>query len=180
VVVTGPPATGKTTLAQRLSRDLGLPLAAKDAIKERLYDTLGAGDREWSRRLGRATFELMFHWLAEELRAGRSIVAEANFTAAAVPRFAALPSHRVLQLFCTAPRDVVVERYAARTRHHGHLDDVVLEELRAGRHEEQWRPLELGGEVVELRIESADVDAIVARARALLHGGIAPGTPALQ
>jgi predicted kinase len=167
VVVTGPPATGKTTLAQRLSRELGLPLVAKDAIKERLYDTVGPGDREWSRRLGRATYALMFHWLAEELGAGRAAVVEANFTGQAVPFFAALPPYRPLQLFCTAPREVVIERYAARSRHEGHLDDVILEELRAGQHEDQWQPLPLAGELVELDATTVDVAALVARALAL-------------
>jgi predicted kinase len=165
VVVTGPPASGKTTIAERLSRELRLPLVAKDSIKERLYEEIGTGDREWSRRLGRATFALIFHWAAEELRAGRSAIVEANFTADAVPALAALPPHRTLQLFCTAPRPVVIERYAARTRHHGHLDNVVLDELRAGEHEMQWKPLELTGDLIELEIASADLDALAERIR---------------
>jgi predicted kinase len=175
VVVTGPPASGKTTVAELLAGELALPLAAKDAIKERLYDTVGAGDREWSRRLGRATFALMFHWLDEELRAGRPVIVEANFTAAAAPLFAALPPHRPLQLFCFAPREVVIERYAARARHGGHLDDLVVEELRAGDHEEQWRPLRLEGEIIRIEIATTDLDAVVARVREELAGGI--GTP---
>ena len=167
VVVAGPPASGKTTLAERLSRELRLPLVAKDAIKERLYETVGTGDREWSRRLGRATYALMFHWLAEELGAGRSTIVESNFTAAAAPLFAALPPHRPFQLFCTAPRDVVIERYGSRARHEGHLDDVILEELRAGLHEDQWQPLPLAGELVELDATTVDLEALVARVRAL-------------
>jgi len=166
VVVTGPPASGKTTVAERLSRDLRLPLAAKDSIKERLYEEIGTGDRAWSRRLGRATFAIMFHWAAEELRADCSAIVEANFTADAAPALEALPPHRTLQLFCTAPRAVVIERYAARTRHHGHLDDVVLDELRAGEHEVQWKLLELTGERIELEIATADLDALVERVRA--------------
>jgi predicted kinase len=180
VVVTGPPATGKTTLATALSSELGLPLVAKDAIKERLYEHVGTGDRAWSQRLGRATFALMFDWLAEELRSGRSAVVEANFTAAAAPLFAALPPHRALQLFCTASREVVIERYATRSRHAGHLDDVVLEELRAGQHEDQWSPLPLPGERLDVDIAADDLAAVVARVRERLGAGSATGEPALS
>ena len=41
-VITGRPATGKTTLARRLAVDLRLPLIHKDGLKESLYDALGA------------------------------------------------------------------------------------------------------------------------------------------
>jgi len=40
IVVTGMPSSGKTTVAEDLSRRLQLPLIAKDTIKESLYDTL--------------------------------------------------------------------------------------------------------------------------------------------
>jgi hypothetical protein len=113
----------------------------------------------------------MFHWLAEELRCARSVIVEANFTGSALPLFTALPVHRPLQLFCTAPREVVIERYAARTRHVGHLDEVVLDELRAGQHAEQWSPLALAGELHELDVVTADLDAVVAHVRELLATG---------
>jgi tRNA uridine 5-carbamoylmethylation protein Kti12 len=47
VLVTGPPTSGKTTLARPLAHHLDLPLLGKDAIKEALFDTLGTGDRAW-------------------------------------------------------------------------------------------------------------------------------------
>jgi len=107
----------------------------------------------------------MFHWVAEELRHARSLIVESNFTAAAAPSFAKLPAHRSLQLFCTAPRELVIERYAARSRHEGHLDDVILDELRAGRHEDQWSPLPLA--------------RLLAQVRALLRAGSQTGEQAL-
>jgi hypothetical protein len=66
---------------------------------------------------------------------------------------------------------VVIERYAARSRHQGHLDDVILDELRAGQHEDQWSPLPFTGELLELDVTTADLDAVVAHIRSSLAAG---------
>lgn len=78
VVVTGMPAAGKTTIAGALSRDLGLPLVSRDKIKERLYDTLGVGDLEWSGRLGGAAFALLFDSARLMTESGHSVMLEAT------------------------------------------------------------------------------------------------------
>jgi predicted kinase len=117
VVVTGPPAGGKTTLARAIAETLGWPLLAKDEIKETLFDTLGIGDREWSHRLGAASMELLTRLVRGQLEAGRSIVAEANFRWPGE-----LPECVVVQVFCDAPADVLLERILERTRHPGHLE----------------------------------------------------------
>ena len=44
VVLTGPPASGKSTLSRALAGELGLPLLAKDTIEQALLDELGAVD----------------------------------------------------------------------------------------------------------------------------------------
>ena len=180
VVVTGPPASGKSTVAAALAERLSLPLVAKDGIKETLFDTLGTGDREWSRRLGRATYPVLFHVLELVLRAGRDVLAEANFaTAEANAEFDALRRRapfRAFQIYCTAPRDVLLARFSARardgTRHRGHVDDRgVVEEVRAALDEDRHLPLALEGELVELDTSSAvDVAALVRRLRELVVG----------
>ena len=58
IIVTGPSATGKTSLAERLSEDLSIPLIAKDTIKEQLFNSLGWSDRAWSRKIGGASYDL--------------------------------------------------------------------------------------------------------------------------
>src|SRR5688572_14123159 len=78
VLPTGPPGAGNTTLAAPLARALGLPLVARDDLKEALYGDLGTGDVEWTRRLGRASFTLLFLVASRVLAAGTSVVVEAN------------------------------------------------------------------------------------------------------
>ena len=158
MIVTGPPAAGKTTIARRLARELELPLIAKDDIKETLFDTLGTGDREWSRRLGRATFDVQFRVLHQLLEAGCSVVAEGNFSAAEALRV--LPPSRVVQVFCSARPDLLLQRFAERAdRHPGHLDDVTLRELGPRLLADEWRPLALPGAVVEVDTSAAIPDA---------------------
>ncbi len=48
------------TIAPGPARNLGLPLFAKDTIKEALMDALGVRDADASRRLGAASIGIMF------------------------------------------------------------------------------------------------------------------------
>jgi predicted kinase len=136
VVVTGPPASGKSTLVSGLADDFSLPTITKDGIKEALFDSLGVGDRAWSQRLGLTSYELIFRFLEIELRAARSVAVEANFnSAAANPRFQDLHerySFSSLQLHCAAPVDVLFDRYETRIqeRHVGHADNERLGDMR--------------------------------------------------
>jgi predicted kinase len=147
VVVTGPPAAGKTTIARDLSARLRLPLIAKDTIKEALFEGLGTGDLSWSQRLGEATYLTMLALAEESVRLGSSLVLEANFSRDRGKRLAALPA-RFFQVHCSAPLEVLTERYAGRMRHPGHVDSERIEALReaveTGRHD----PLDLPGETI--------------------------------
>ena len=179
VVVTGPPASGKTTVAEAIAGTLDLPLLAKDPLKEVLFDALGSGDVEWSKRLGCAVYPLLFHLLEQQLRAGRSCVIEANFDHAAageeLRRLRERFPFRALQIVCEAAPGVLVERYAARagTRHPGHLDGQRVDDIREAIAAGRWRRLHLVGETIELDTtdwDSVDVAALVARARRWLAG----------
>lgn len=154
------PAAGKTTLARALSEALRLPLVTKDDIKEELYDALGVGDVEWSQRLGKASYALIFVFCRALLARGQSVIAEANFFAGVdEKRFPELPPHRLVQVHCAAPFDVLLARWETRRdRHPGHLDRERAAELRQRFEEGIHRPLALAGELIEVDT-SRPVDA---------------------
>lgn len=164
IVVAGYPATGKTSLARGIGDELHLPVIGKDDIKEALFDSLGIGDSAWSARLGHATYEVMFRLVRQFLRAGVSLVVEANFEAGA----ATISFGAVLQELAAKPMlvvlhgdpDLIIERIHARAdageRHPGHLDqdlaDELIEVVR-----DPYRPPELPGPRLDL--DAADWDA---------------------
>ena len=81
LLVSGAPASGKSTLARALAETFGYPLLSKDAIKESLFETLGAhltrdlDAPELSRLLSRAAMEVLW-----SLAPGcTQVILEANF-----------------------------------------------------------------------------------------------------
>ena len=118
ILITGHPATGKTTLAHSLAQALHLPLLYRDGLKETLADTLGWSTEEWSLKLGAATWELLYHLVETLLRANVSHIVESNFSPVhATPRWQQLCERygvRMIQLRCEADPALVIERFHAR------------------------------------------------------------------
>lgn len=144
ILITGHPATGKTTLAEYLSRELSLPLVSKDQYKEILLTSLeGSGD-EWSRQLSALSMRLLYMQVETLLRAGVAHIAEANFhPALASQEWQNLGQRyplRLIQVRCETEPGVLLRRYEQRItngeRHPGHHDQShdpkFLEKVRSG------------------------------------------------
>ena len=163
IIVTGLPSTGKTRLAVRISERFGLPLACKDDYKEAFFDTLGWGDRAWSRRLGQAAGAALQLFLAAHARVGRPCIIESNFPPVAAAELGAIQQahpFRPLQIVCRTDGEVLLERFAARTgqRHPGHGDEALVEELTPVLLAGEYEPLDLGGTMYE--IDTTDFAAV--------------------
>ncbi len=166
IIVHGLPATGKTTIAQQLARDLSLPLASKDMFKETLFDTLGWRDRAWSQQIGRASIALLFQFMEMELRVGCSCMVECNFTAAiATPEFLALRerhAYEPVEIVCRCDGRVLWERFKRRAeageRHPGHVDQETYTELEPRLLQGTSEPLQIGGRLIE--VDTTDWSAV--------------------
>jgi predicted kinase len=133
IVVTGLPATGKSTLARELARLLRAPLVGKDMIKEPLLDVLGGGDEVHSRLLSTASFAILFAVARELLACSPRVIVEGNFRPGEHerPLLQALPpgsepAGAILQVLCRVEESERSARLKRRAtdpgRHAGHRD----------------------------------------------------------
>jgi predicted kinase len=136
VIISGLPCSGKSKFAERLAARCRFPLLTKDAIKETLFDTLGIGDRVWSRKLSAAAYAVMFAHANELVRCRVDCILEGNFRAhqhrASIRKLAGA-GVQLVQVLCRAEPDVLIDRFRERARvgvrHAGHVDMESLPEI---------------------------------------------------
>jgi predicted kinase len=171
VVVSGPPAAGKSTLAVPLAAELDLPLIAKDTIKEALMRILDVPDVATSRRLGRASVEAL---MAVARQCPTAVLESAWHRDAARAQLQALDAP-IVEVFCRCDPAVVEQRYRARaaTRPAGHFDGSRTTAERAG----TFSGVPIGGDwpLVEVRTDRlVDISALAAEIRHHLPNATLP------
>ena len=176
VVVTGPPAGGKSSTSRAVACELRVPLLSKDEFKERLYEVFG-DDEALEEQIESAALAILFSVASSQLRVGVSVVVESNFDVRSdtkpLRELAEESGARVVQVHLGGSTDEIVEAFARRAaegrRHRGHGDapedaEQVRAELESGR----WEPLDLPGELIRAGID-ADEHELAAR----VHDSIA-------
>ncbi|MGO9604716.1 MAG: AAA family ATPase [Candidatus Binataceae bacterium] len=159
IVVSGPPGSGKTTLAHAIARAVPCPAVCRDEIKEGLGHAAGnkpAGDAP------QRTFETFFSVLRLLLSAGVTVVAEAAFQDKLwrpdLEPLLNLADIRIVH--CTVNPALARERIARRMADQkasraSHPDRELLEALDSGRRSlESFEPISISGP--SLRVATTD------------------------
>jgi len=151
IIVSGPPSSGKTTLAKSIAQKFKLPLITKDNLKEILFDTIGWKDREWSKKLGSASFSIMHYILDSLMATGQSIIIEGNFKAEFESQHLSSRlnqyNYQAVQILCQCDGQVLFARFKQRSqsgeRHPGHCDTLNYEELKDSLLVGKYPPLDI-------------------------------------
>lgn len=126
VVVTGLPASGKSTLGRALGESLRLPFLDKDDILEALFQAVDVGSPDDRSRLSRASDAV----LESVAQASQGAVLTSFWrrpslsTTSGTPTgwLSLLASDVVVEVVCACDPALAASRFANRTRHPSHLD----------------------------------------------------------
>lgn len=131
IIINGKPCSGKTHLIKRLSNELKIPCLSRDEIKEHLFDEMGILDAEWSKKLGRVSFALFFHFMEKLFQSQNSFVVDCNFIPSIhKPKLLKLLKtyeFDAVEIYLEADHQILLTRFQERwnsgERHRGHADN---------------------------------------------------------
>ena len=180
VLVSGPPASGKTSIARPLAEVLGFALLTKDDIKESLFTSLNGppDDQAVSRTLSSAATHLLWV-LAPHCP---QVVLEANFRTRSprereqVGLLLQRPGTRLVEIHCRIPLEEAARRFAQRARDERHHFAHALKEISLDQLAEYAEPFALSPVVAIDTTQPVDIATLVNQTRELLAIDPPPAT----
>lgn len=116
IVVTGRPGAGKTTLAEKISREWCLPLISRDRIKEGYVHTAGTAHDALPQDANLHATRAFFDTLGFLLDRGVSVLAEAAFQHPVWESFLELLSEKaeIVMVICRVDGQLALDRFLER------------------------------------------------------------------
>ena len=128
IIITGLPASGKTSIGKQLADIMQIPFVSKDDVKELIFDNFNWSNKDRREEIGKISYNLFYYFVEMLLKSGTDFIVESNFR----PKFdnsiwqdlARKYSPNFFQVLCFAKKDVLFERFKNRIengkRHLGH------------------------------------------------------------
>jgi cytidylate kinase len=128
ILVTGIPASGKTTIADFIATNLALPVISKDKIKEVMYDDIGFQSREEKIKLGNASMNIMYYLAEQLMKTHNPFILENNFENSSKESLALILekyAYQTITITLTGDYEIIYQRFLERNnnpdRHRGHV-----------------------------------------------------------
>jgi cytidylate kinase len=128
ILVTGIPASGKTTIADFIATNLALPVISKDKIKEVMYDDIGFQSREEKIKLGNASMNIMYYLAEQLMKTHNPFILENNFENSSKESLALILekyAYQAITITLTGDYEIIYQRFLERNnnpdRHRGHV-----------------------------------------------------------
>ena len=192
IVLAGMPASGKSTVAAKLSAAFSLPVLAKDELKEALFDTVGFRCYAEKRMLDHAANAVLLRAVRAMLSAGQSVILDNNFdqlSARALDDLTEEFGARCVTVFLGGDTEAFYRRYVERDRAHlrhpGHVvqehypllpgetadHDMTREEFREKFEKRGMAEIRLRGERIDVDATNPatiNVETLIGQIRAIL------------
>ena len=134
ILITGDLATGKSTLAKKLSQSLNILHFTKDVLKEVLSDVIGFSNRQENKKLSIASVDIMKHIFTQYAFLEQDLILEANFHKEEIENLQNLANqhgYKVIILYLQGEADYLFERFTNRikneNRHPTHCTSDIIE-----------------------------------------------------
>ena len=180
ILILGLPGSGKTTLSRKIADALLLPLLSRDELKLLVMDNVGWRDREWSKKVGKASYDLLDYIMVQQIKTKHSFIIESDFRPEfATDTFQALQHQygfNCLQIICRARPEVLIARWQNRAqvdpRHPSNTEGTEgIKDLQASIALGERQAMKLKGSVFKIDTSDfavLDDEAIIQKVRKLL------------